>query len=56
MNTVMTLRTPIYCTRCPVLTASGVAFKASMFVDAFEEPDYVIPNITELGPEHQDVH
>ena len=52
----MTSRTPIYYTRCPVPTASGVAFQTGMFVDAFKESDYVVPNITELGPEHQDVH
>ena len=27
-----------------------------MFADAFAESDYVVPNITELGPGHQDVH
>lgn len=52
----MPSRTPIYYTRCPVPTASGVAFQTGMFADAFEESDYVVPNITELGPDHQDVH
>ncbi len=56
MKAAMTSRTPIYYTRCPVPTASGVAFQTGMFVDAFKRSDYVVPNITELGPEHQDVH
>jgi sulfonate transport system substrate-binding protein len=49
-------RTPIYYTRCPVPTASGIAFQTSMFTDAFEDSNYVVPNIIELGPDHQDVH
>lgn len=52
----MTSRTPLYYTRCPVPTASGVAFQTGMFDDTFKESDYVVPNITELGPDHQDVH
>lgn len=52
----MPSRTPIYYTRCPVPTASGVAFQTGMFADAFEDSGYVVPNIIELGPEHQDVH
>ena len=52
----MSSRTPLYYTRCPVPTASGVAFQTGMFADAFAESDYVVPNITELGPGHQDVH
>ena len=52
----MPSRTPIYYTRCPVPTASGIAFQTGMFAEAFEESDYVVPNITELGPDHQDVH
>ena len=52
----MQSRTPIYYTRCPVPTASGIAFQTGMFTDAFKDSDYVVPNITELGPDHQDVH
>ena len=52
----MPSRTPLYYTRCPVPTASGVAFQTGMFADAFAESDYVVTNITELGPGHQDVH
>lgn len=52
----MPSRTPLYYTRCPVPTASGVAFQTGMFADAFAESDYVVPNIAELGPGHQDVH
>ena len=33
-----------------------VAFQTGMFADAFAESDYVVPNITELGPGRQDVH
>ena len=52
----MPSRTPIYYTRCPVPTASGIAFQTGMFADAFEDSGYLVPNIIELGPEHQDVH
>ena len=52
----MRSRTPIYYTRCPVPTASGIAFQTGMFADAFEDSNYVVPNIVELGPDHQDVH
>ena len=48
----MLSRTPLYYTRCPVPTASGVAFQTNMFADAFAESAYVVPNITELGPGH----
>ena len=52
----MRSRTPIYYTRCPVPTASGIAFQTGMFADAFEDSNYVVPNIVELGHDHQDVH
>jgi len=56
MNIAMRSRTPIYYTRCPVPTASGVAFQTGMFADAFEDTNYVVSDIVELGPDHQDVH
>lgn len=52
----MRSRTPIYYTRCPVPTASGIAFQKGMFADAFEDSNYVVSNIVELGPDHQNVH
>ena len=52
----MQSRTPIYYTRCPVPTASGVAFQTGMFAEAFEDSIYEVPNIVELGPDRQDVH
>ena len=48
--------TTIYYTRCPVPTASGVAFQADLFAQTFADTGYQIRNITELGPEAQNVH
>ncbi len=52
----MTAPTPIYYTRCPVPTASGIAFQTGMLAEAFEDSGYTVPNIVELGPAHQNVH
>jgi sulfonate transport system substrate-binding protein len=52
----MKSQTPIYYTRCPVPTASGVAFQTGMLAEAFEGSGYEVPNITELGPAGKDVH
>ena len=49
-------RIPIYYTRCPVPTASGIAFQANMFEQAFHDTSYEVRNIVELGPDRQDVH
>ena len=49
-------RYPVYYTRCPVPTASGIAFRRNMFEPVFEGSGYQVRNIRELGPEHQDVH
>ena len=47
---------PIYYTRCPVPTASGIAFRRDLFRDLFAGSNYHVRNITELGAEHQDAH
>ncbi len=52
----MTARTPIYYTRCPVPTASGIAFQTGLLAETFEGSGYAVPNIVELGPAHQNVH
>ena len=52
----MQSRTPVYYTRCPVPTASGVAFQTGMFAEAFKGSSYEVRNIVELGPASQDVH
>ena len=52
----MATETSIYCTRCPVPTASGVAFQTGMLAEAFEGSGYDVPNITELGEVGKDVH
>jgi sulfonate transport system substrate-binding protein len=49
-------QTPIYYTRCPVPTASGIAFQTGMLAKAFEGSGYEVPNIVELGPAGRDVH
>jgi sulfonate transport system substrate-binding protein len=48
--------TPIYYTRCPVPTASGVAFQTGMLAIAFEGSGYEVPNITGLGAAGKDAH
>ena len=47
---------PVYYTRCPVPTASGIAFRRNMFEPVFEDSGYEVRNIRELGPERQNVH
>ena len=47
---------PIYYTRCPVPTASGIAFQRGMFAELFRESGYEVRNLSELGPNGRDVH
>ena len=47
---------PIYYTRCPVPTASGIAFQRGMFVDSFRDSGYEVRDLGELGPHYKDVH
>ena len=47
---------PIYYTRCPVPTASGVAFQRGMFAESFRESGYEVRDLSELGPHCRDVH
>ena len=47
---------PIYYTRCPVPTASGVAFQRGMFAETFQGSGYEVRNLSELGPEFKDTH
>ena len=47
---------PIYYTRCPVPTASGVAFQRGMFAESFRESGYEVRGLSELGPDRRDVH
>ena len=52
----MSKPTSIYYTRCPVPTASGIAFQGRMFENTFEGSNYEVRNIVELGPDNQNVH
>ena len=47
---------PIYYTRCPVPTASGIAFQRGMFAELFRESGYEVLNLSKLGPRGKDVH
>ena len=47
---------PIYYTRCPVPTASGIAFQRGMFAELFRGSGYEVRNLRELGPSGKDVH
>lgn len=49
MENTMPATTTIWYTRCPVPTASGVAFQRRMFDDAFAGTPYEVRNIKELG-------
>ena len=52
----MTVEHSIFYARCPVPTASGIAFQRGMFDDAFVDSDTSVRNIRELGPAHADAH
>ena len=47
---------PIYYTRCPVPTASGIAFQRGMFVELFRASGYEVRDLSELGPHYKDAH
>ena len=47
---------PLYYTRCPVPTASGVAFQRGMFAESFRDSGYEVRDLGELGPQCRDVH
>ena len=47
---------PLYYTRCPVPTASGIAFQRGMFADLFRESGYEVRALSEFGPQCRDVH
>ena len=46
----------LWYTRCPVATASGIAFQRQMFNPAFAGSDFEVRNIRELGPKKADTH
>ena len=46
----------LWYTRCPVATASGIAFQRKSFDQEFEGSDFVVRNIKELGPAQADTH
>ncbi|MBV1876582.1 MAG: ABC transporter substrate-binding protein [Pseudomonadales bacterium] len=46
----------IWYTRCPVPTASGIAFQRDMFAEEFNGPDFEVRNIKALGRESADTH
>jgi sulfonate transport system substrate-binding protein len=48
--------TPLYYTRCPVPTASGVAFQRGMFAASFHGTDYEVRDLSELGPDFKNAH
>lgn len=52
----MTSDRSIFYARCPVPTASGIAFQRSMFEDAFANSELSVRNIRELGPAHANAH
>ena len=47
---------PIHYTRCPVPTASGIAFQRGMFDAAFAGSGYRVEDLQSLGPGHRDAH
>ena len=47
---------PIYYTRCPVPTASGIAFQRGMFAASFQDSGYEVRNLSELGAPYHNVH
>ena len=50
------MATDIWYTRCPVPTASGIAFRRNMFDEEFDGSDFKVRNIKELGREKADSH
>ena len=50
------MTTALYYTRCPVPTASGIAFQRRMFAPVFLGTDYEVRDLSELGSAHRDAH
>lgn len=46
----------LWYTRCPVATASGIAFQRKSFDQEFDGSDFEVRNIKELGPAQADTH
>ena len=46
----------LYYTRCPVPTASGIAFQRRMFDPVFRGTPYEVRDLRELGPDHRNAH
>ena len=46
----------IYYARCPVPTASGIAYQRGMFDEHFAGSGTAVRNVRELGPEHANAH
>ena len=46
----------LYYTRCPVPTASGIAFQRRMFDPVFRGTSYEVRDLRELGPDHRNAH
>ena len=46
----------LYYTRCPVPTASGIAYQRRMFDAAFAGTQYAVADLGSLGPEYRDTH
>ena len=46
----------LYYTRCPVPTASGIAFQRRMFDPVFRGTAYEVRDLRELGPDHRNAH
>ncbi len=46
----------LWYTRCPVPTASGIAFQRNMFGELFAGTDYAVRNISELPKDRWDTH
>ena len=46
----------LWYTRCPVATASGIAFQRKSFDQEFDGSDFVVRNIKELGLAQADTH
>jgi ABC-type nitrate/sulfonate/bicarbonate transport system substrate-binding protein len=47
---------PVYYTRCPVPTATGIALEQGMFDSLFAGTGYALRDIAELGSRHADAH
>ena len=52
----MSQKKTIWYTRCPVPTASGIAFQRGMFDAAFEGTAYQVRNIKQLGAARANTH